>query len=211
MTWVRVHGSVILLLLIALSGAVWPIDKPLLGRLALAWGLGVCLYIALTLFNMARDASPDRIRDRAALLDAAGPAITPFALLAAAASLAAVLGEVAGTPGEGVGQASFGLITVALSWLFTHLIFALHYAHAFYGRDATGKDRGGLIFPGDQPPDYWDFLHFALIIGVASQTADIEIADKGLRRLSTWHSLIAFTFNTVILALAVNLAVAMVG
>src|SRR3990167_4616450 len=104
-----------------------------------------------------------------------------------------------------------GFIAATLSWTFIHLIFTLHYAHAFYQHGDHGKDRGGLIFPGETEPDYWDFLHFALIIGVASQTADVQIADRGIRRLSTVHSLTAFVFNTVILALAVNLAVGLVG
>ena len=101
--------------------------------------------------------------------------------------------------------------TVALSWTFIHLMFALHYAHAFYQRDHEGGDRGGLMFPGETQPDYWDFLHFALIIGVACQTADVQISDRGVRRLSSVHSLTAFVFNTVIVALAVNLAVGALG
>ena len=90
-------------------------------------------------------------------------------------------------------------------------MFALHYAHAFYQRDHEGGDRGGLMFPGETQPDYWDFLHFALIIGVACQTADVQISDRGVRRLSSVHSLTAFVFNTVIVALAVNLAVGALG
>ena len=70
-------------------------------------------------------------------------------------------------------------------------------------------DRRGLIFPGESEADYWDFLHFSLIIGVASQTADIQISSRKLRRIATVHSLIAFVFNTVILALAVNMAVSL--
>ena len=103
------------------------------------------------------------------------------------------------------------LLTVALSWTFIQLTFALHYAHAFYRADVDDQDHGGLIFPGETEPDYWDFLHFSLIIGVASQTADIQIADRKLRRLASVHSLTAFTFNTVILALTVNLMVGLLG
>ena len=124
-----------------------------------------------------------------------------------------VVGEAAqARGGEGPApEAILALVTVALSWLFVHAIFALHYAHAFYSAGADGRDRAGLLFPGDESPDYWDFLHFALIIGVASQTADVQIADRALRRLSTVHSITAFVFNTVILALAVNLAVGLLG
>ena len=64
---------------------------------------------------------------------------------------------------------------------------------------------GGLKFPGDQEPDNWDFVHFAVVIGVASQTADIAFTAKRLRRIGTVHSVISFTFNTAVLALTINL------
>ena len=96
--------------------------------------------------------------------------------------------------------------TVAGSWLFVQVMFALHYAHEFFAEDEEEQShRAGLLFPGDEPPDYWDFLHFSIIIGVASQTADIQITSKTLRRLGTAHSLTAFGFNTVVLALTINL------
>ena len=87
------------------------------------------------------------------------------------------------------------------------LIFALHYAHDYYSADdkAPGGMRGGLTFPGRGEPDYWDFLHFSLVIGVACQTADIAFTSKHLRRLGGLHGVLAFTFNTVILALTINL------
>ena len=67
--------------------------------------------------------------------------------------------------------------------------------------------RGGLIFPGgDKTPDYWDFIHFAYVIGVANQTADVQIESRAIRRLVTIHGVVAFLFNTVVLALSINLA-----
>jgi uncharacterized membrane protein len=64
---------------------------------------------------------------------------------------------------------------------------------------------GGLVFPGGGEPDYWDFLHFSIVIGVASQTADIGFSSKGMRRTGTLHCVLAFVYNTVILALTINL------
>ena len=57
----------------------------------------------------------------------------------------------------------------------------------------------------DEPPDYWDFLHFATIIGVAAQTADVAFGSKSMRRTGTVHGMVAFIFNTVVLALTINL------
>jgi uncharacterized membrane protein len=98
-------------------------------------------------------------------------------------------------------------VTVVGSWLMVQMIFALHYAHEYYGvdEDDGAADAEGLRFPGVTAPDYWDFLHFSVVIGVACATADVEFTSKGLRRLGTIHSLVAFAFNTVIVALTINL------
>src|SRR5258708_39380422 len=80
------------------------------------------------------------------------------------------------------------------------------------GKECCGVDEAdgarkveGLSFKDPAPPDYWDFLHFAIVIGVACATADVDFTSKGLRRLGTVHSLVAFAFNTIIVALTINL------
>ena len=96
--------------------------------------------------------------------------------------------------------------TVAGSWLFVQMMFALHYAHEFFAEDEDEQShRAGLLFPGDESPDYWDFLHFAAVLGVAGQTADVAFASKSMRRTGTVHGMVAFIFNTVVLALTIYL------
>ena len=205
MTWFRLHWPLALLILIAASGVLWPVAGGWPSRVALAWDIGVGLFLIESAVKVIRTRSVDAIRQRASALDAAGPAILPLALIAAVGSVGVVVGE-ATTGGDG--PALLALVTVALSWLFVHVIFAFHYAHVFYSAGGKGGDQGGLLFPGDDPePDYQDFLHFSLIIGVAAQTADVQITGRGMRRTSTLHSLTAFVFNTVVLALTVNMAV----
>ena len=213
-SWLRLHWPLVLLLLITASSLFWPVEGGWLSRLALGWDIGVGLFLIVSVFKLRRARSTDDIRRRAAALDQAGGAVLPLALFAAVASIAVVVGEavrVAGDSQQAGGAAVLALATVALSWTFVHLIFALHYAHAFYAAAGKGKDQGGLAFPGGEDPDYWDFLHFSLIIGVALQTADIQILDRKLRRTVTVHSVTAFLFNTVIVALTVNLAVGLLG
>lgn len=208
MTWLRLHWPLALLILIAASGVLWPVAGGWPSKVALAWDIGVGLFLIESAIKVVRTTSVDAIRRRASALDEAGPAILPLALIAAVGSVVVVVGEAAAGGG---GPAVLALVTVGLSWLFVHVIFAFHYAHVFYSPGEAG-DRGGLLFPGDDPePDYWDFLHFSLIIGVASQTADVQITDRGVRRTSTVHSLTAFVFNTVVLALTVNMAVGLLG
>ncbi len=98
--------------------------------------------------------------------------------------------------------------TLLLSWLVTHAIFAMRYAHEYYATDdapGPGID-GGLEFPGEQPPDYWDFCYFSLVLGMTFQVSDVQITSRKLRRLALVHGLIGFLFNTVIVALTVNIA-----
>jgi uncharacterized membrane protein len=201
--WLRLHWALAALLLVTVSGLWWPLAHAWPTRVALAWDVGVGLFLLESAVKVWRARDTDAIRARAAALDEAGPAVLPLAVLAGLASIGGVVAEAARVTG---GLALLALVTVALSWVFVHVIFAFHYAHAFYRREG-GEDTGGLLFPGEAEPDYWDFLHFSLIIGVASQTADVQIARRSLRRLSTLHSVVAFVFNTVVLALAVNMAV----
>lgn len=117
---------------------------------------------------------------------------------------------------------AFALITIAISWTFVHTRFASLYAHFFYhplppARDpslsATKPDpeeeksvTGGLVFPGQEKfPDYWDFVYFSFVIGMTCQVADVGITQHRLRRLVLLHGLLAFFFNTSILALVVNI------
>lgn len=206
-----------------IAALVTPSDWRWPSRAAVSWDIGVAVFLAISIFKIMRARSTDDIRRRAAALDDAGAAVLPLSLLAAVASIAIVIGEAATAPkSEAAISAVMTLTTLALSWCFIHLIFAEHYAHGFYApaddaalkggkKTSHSMDRGGLIFPGEDEPDYWDFIYFAMIIGVANQTADIQISDRRLRRLSSIQSVTAFVFNTVILALGVNLAVSFIG
>ena len=99
------------------------------------------------------------------------------------------------------------LLTTVLSWSLVHLLFALEYAKLYY-IDAAEPDRipGGLEFPGGHRPDYGDLLYFSFIIGVACQTADVDISSRPLRKMALLHGILAFVFNTVILAATINVA-----
>lgn len=106
---------------------------------------------------------------------------------------------------------AFVFITIALSWLFIHTIFAAHYAHEYYAPDDESGTREGLKFPGDDAPTFWDFIHFAYVIGVAAQTADIAITCPEVRRVVTWHCVMTFLFNTGVLAITINVAATFLG
>jgi uncharacterized membrane protein len=93
--------------------------------------------------------------------------------------------------------------TLALCWLFSNLVYALHYAHLYY-RAGRGGDAGGLTFPGTDEPDYGDFVYFAFCLGMTFQTSDVTITDGGTRRVVTLHCLAAFVFNLGVIAFTIN-------
>jgi len=99
------------------------------------------------------------------------------------------------------------LLTVIFSWTLVHTVYGLRYAHAFYGdSDERGVNRhaGGLIFPGDRSPDYFDFAYFSFVIGMTCQVSDVQITSRRMRRITLFHSVLSFGFNTMILALLIN-------
>ena len=179
-----------------------------------AWNGGTVLYIALNLMAIA-GATPSTIRWRASLTDEGRFAILILVVLAALATMGAIFVQLHVAKDmrgltKGLHLALAGL-TIVSAWVFIHLTFALHYAHEYFDETKTlpgetPKWRGGLAFPGTDEPDYWDFLYFSFIIGVASQTADVAITSKSMRRTSLAHSVVAFFFNSAILALTINIA-----
>lgn len=170
-------------------------------RLIVGWDLGVALYLVLS-YRVAAHASIATIRQRAAINDDGAIALLVLATAAALASLAAVVAELGHAPGPY--QIALGLGTIVLSWAFMHWIFAAHYAREFYGA-AGDKHRGGLVFPGNQEPDYWDFLYYSLVVAMTAQVSDVQVTSKTIRRLTTVHGVVSFFFNVAVLALTVNI------
>jgi uncharacterized membrane protein len=197
-------------LLIAIAAAV--LSYPLLPdgwrlttRLLACFDVGTVLYLVLAWVMMARS-SIDHMRERATGEDEGALAVLVLTLGAAVASLGAIAVELHGIHEPGAESAPLRLvlvgITILASWLFVHTIFALHYAHECYGRE---EHASGLDFPGpDREPDYWDFLYFSVTIGAAAATSDVDVVDHHVRRLVLAHTILAFLFNTTVLALAIN-------
>lgn len=97
-----------------------------------------------------------------------------------------------------------GLIigTLALAWLFSNTVYALHYAHLAYMKPTVGCV--GLEFPRTSHPVYWDFVYFSFTCGMAFATSDVEITETHMRKTVTIHCLAAFAFNIGVLAFTIN-------
>ena len=208
----RLTSGICLGLLAFVTSSFLPIDLEASSRAIICWDLTCLWFIVLTLLHM-RHQSQEDLKANVAAQDEGQGMIVAFVLIAAAASLYAVALELSfAKDAHGLAKdlrVALAISSVALSWFMTQLIFALHYAHEYYAPDTTTPDEddviGGLAFPGGQEPDNWDFVHFATVIGVASQTADIAFTKKRLRRIGTVHGIISFSFNTAVLALTINL------
>jgi len=176
-------------------------------RLLVGWDIGVALYLALVYHLMAQS-NVRHIRMRARIEDEGRFAILILTATAALASLGAIIAELSSAEPAGGTRPPLHLIlaivTIVMSWAFTHTMFALHYAHEFYDQN-DGKG-GGMLFPGDEDPDYWDFIYFSFVIGMTSQVSDVAISCKPIRRTAAAHGVISFVFNAALLALTVNIA-----
>jgi uncharacterized membrane protein len=170
---------------------------------------GALTFLTAVWFMMAQ-ATEDDVRRRAEIEDEGKYTVLGFGAAAAAAVLLAIVFELNATktvqsPAPHIALAA---ATILLSWFFMNTIFALHYAHGYYG-DADPSDEykpiGGLDFPGQLQPDYWDFMYFAFCIGMTFQVSDVEIESPHLRRIVLAHSVMSFFFNVAVLALTVNI------
>lgn len=157
----------------------------------------------LSTIPLFRTDDPQVIRRHAVDNDANRTALLVISVAVSAVVLGALALLVAGT---GPYSKPLVILTLALAWLFANLVYAIHYAHLYYSPAGThGGHAGGLAIPSAATPDYFDFLHFALILGMTFQTADINITSRAIRRVSTWHCLEAFIFNIGILAFSINM------
>lgn len=180
-------------------------------RIASSWVFGVALFLALTAFVIV-EATPDYMRRRARRQDSSRSVILAVILTGASISLVALGFTLHKQPDETAlalaARVALVGATVASSWTLVHTIFALHYAHHYYGDGSVpgpDDDRGGLAFPGGGAPDYWDFLYFSFVVGMTCQVSDVQVTSQPMRRITLGHGVLSFFFNTVILALAINL------
>jgi uncharacterized membrane protein len=174
-------------------------------RLLMGWDAGVALYIALVMWKIATS-DATQVRRQSALQDDGRIVIPILTVAAALASLGAI---VFWLRTEGTSQAdprilALLFLTILLSWAFIHVMFSLHYAHEYYA-EHRGQG-GGLRFPGNTSPNYWDFLYFAFAIGTATQVSDVAVTSRAIRQTVTVHGIVAFVFNVTLIALTVSIA-----
>lgn len=152
---------------------------------------------------MFNHATPDSMRATARTQGVGRWGILWSSVLLCGVVLIALGVELRVAANSGVGAIVVATSSIVLSWLYMNTMFALHYAHGYYGNYGAGHQ--GLEFPGDEKPDYWDFMYFAVVIGMTFQVSDVQITSRHLRRTALVHSVIAFFMNVFIIAVTVNI------
>jgi len=201
--WVSIACGIALYVLMSVLALGHPASRALV-----AWNAGAWLYLLLAL-HMSWGASPALMQRRAVRQGEGRALVLALVVVAAVAVLLAVgsqLALVKDLPGAAkTPHVALAALTVVSSWLFTQTLFAVNYAHDFYLSRAIGRE-DVLTFPGTKEPTYGDFFYFACVIGTSGQTADVAFNGRTLRPVGTLHCVLAFFFNTTVLALTINIA-----
>jgi uncharacterized membrane protein len=182
--------------------------QPWVTRAIIGWNVGAVVYLLLAA-KMMFWSSHERMRSRAVSQDDGKFLVLVLVVSAALMCVWAIVAELSMvkdlTGDLRRSHVALAALTLVSSWAFTQVTFALHYAHDFYVSVGRGQ-AGGLDFPGTHAPDYADFLYFAIVIGTSAQTADVSFSNRSMRRTGTLHCVLAFFFNTTLLALTINIA-----
>lgn len=199
--------------LFLLIGAAYALGFALAGWLG--WQRAIILaangfflaYLALSLSSLHR-LSGQRLRKVAVKSDVPVYALFLIVLSTVATALAALFMTINADDRPDLAWLIAALLSIPLGWATIHMLAASHYAHLYWRPDAAAEPRRGLDFPGGEEPAAVDFVYFSFVIGMAAQTADVAISGRALRRFALLHSIAAYFFNAVVVAAAVNVAVA---
>lgn len=188
--------------------ALLPLPLTWMSQALLAWCGGACTFVVLAWW-LALVSDAARTRQHAQSQDQ--PSVLLFILLlasvfASAGAIAVIQHQSADLSAAAlVGHLALSMVALALSWLLMQAIFAFRYAHLYYQEELRGHATGaGLEFPGKLPPDYFDFLYYAHVVGMTSQVSDVVVTSRKMRHLTLLHSVTSFAFNMLVLALSIN-------
>ncbi|MCK8458165.1 DUF1345 domain-containing protein [Sphingomonas faeni] len=178
-----------------------------LGRGTMAAFDIAALVFLIAVSTLFRHATADRMRRAADENDANRGVLLAFSVTILLVILVAVAKELQGK--TDMLAIVLAVTTLVFAWLFSNMIYTLHYAHQYYsdaGEDGgtEGEDAKGLDFPKCDEPDYWDFAYFAFTLGMTFQTSDVDITSRRVRKTALGQCMAAFVFNIGVLAFTIN-------
>ncbi|MDE2255375.1 MAG: DUF1345 domain-containing protein, partial [Betaproteobacteria bacterium] len=158
----------------------------------LAFDIACCVYFGSIAWMMART-TPENLRRRAEQQMEGKWTILVLSTAVSAVVLLALRTELHASKGSSMLDLALPAATIVLAWLFFSVVFAQTYAHSDHLERLEGQP--GLLFPGANSPDYWDYLYFSVVLSMTFQTSDVNIASRNLRHMVLLHSVAAFFFN----------------
>jgi uncharacterized membrane protein len=209
----RNRPRMVIALIVAIIAALlapWPM-RPMVRVLA-AWDVAIWVYLVLIWIHMAQ-ADERSVREFAIRDDENAGVVLVVICVATIASIAAIVLELASAKNLNAASvaAHYAVTGMTLfgAWFLIPTIFTLHYARLYYGSD---EKQTALLFPDKGlQPNYWDFLYFSFTIAVASQTSDVVLRSRTIRRATLAQSILSFYFNVAVLGLCVNIAAGLLG
>jgi uncharacterized membrane protein len=196
-----------------LAGIAWILTGMAMPRLRLFVAGDVFYLTYLVLMGaLVLGATPDELRRRAAVDDEGMVFIAAITVVAIGFSLVSIFELLNQADKPDALRLGLSIASAPLAWAVLHTIAAFHYGHRYYADLDPGPavlDARGLKFPDTDEPVLWDFLYYSFVIGMTAQVSDVQITSLTMRKLTLVHSVISFFLNTVLIALAVNVAVAM--
>ena len=183
--------------------AILPSDWRISTRLLAGWDAGGLLYIVLAAMVM-RNGTPEAMRERAVRYDEPQISFVILMMLAIVVSFVAIFFEFSAAktaPGGPFVPLTLGVFTLFVSWALTHTMFTLHYAHLHYGNGPAAR---GIQRPEKGELNYTDLVYFSFLIGCATEASDFVSTNSAMRRFMIVHSIVAYFFNVVIIAMTIS-------
>lgn len=195
----------------ALSGiVVWAATLPLDRQLRLVLAGDVFYLVYLTSMALLTDRiTIAEMRKRSTMEDEGGTLIVLITLAMIGFSLVSLFGIVEQEKKAGWMLLGLSIASVPLGWFTLHVMMAYRYGHLYYVKAdrKNAHDAGGLKFPGTAEPAAWDFIYHSFVVGATAQVSDVDVTSTEMRKVTWCHSMVAFFYNAVLIALAVNIAV----
>jgi uncharacterized membrane protein len=186
----------------AVAGLVTSLFTPLQASVLLGWDIAVLIYLAWT-WSATWRLAPG-VTARLAKGEDPSTAVAELVVVAAGTAMLVAVGFALVRAGQATGGmkallVTLGLVSVVLSWIVVHAVYALRYARTYYSEPA-----GGIEFNEEEPPNYVDFVYFSFTVGMTFQVADTNITSKAVRRMTLHHALLSYVFGAVLLGLVIN-------
>jgi uncharacterized membrane protein len=194
-----------------LAGAAWLIADVVVPRTRLFVAIDTFYLSYLLLMGLlVSHATPDELRRRAAIDDEGIYFIAGITVVAVCFSLVSLFELLNQSGKQDALRLALSIASAPLAWAVLHTIAAFHYGHRYYADPGPAvADAGGLKFPDTPEPAVWDFLYYSFVIGMTAQVSDVIVTSTAMRRMTLVHGVVSFFLNTVLIALAVNVAVAL--